>query len=413
MGDQGGPVKHGRRISDIAPRRAASRPAPQPVVQRRSSFEIADDYVELNFKPIIEADAEEGLSKRELRRRRREQHRQQKRHHYVRNSIITAIVLVGLAVGTALLWWKTSSQPVNPDDQGIRQFTVDNGATADQIADSLRQAGFIRSTLAFRIYVRLNDNTVQAGIHMLSPSYDLSEIVKRLSTANTDEISVQIPPGLTMDELRKTFEEAGYTDAQIEEAYSATYTQSILADRPQGASLEGYLYPDTYRVYRGDSLTVLFNKALDQMQAVANDNNLPASFAAHGLSFYQGLTLASIITKEVQSQDDQRLVASVFYNRLNAGMSLGSDVTFQYAYKQGLCTENTPDCQSAYNTRLNEGLPPGPIANPSLTAMLAVANPAESNYYYFVAGEDGHTYFSETADQHNQAVADHCGDLCN
>lgn len=106
------------------------------------------------------------------------------------------------------------------------------------------------------------------------------------------------------------------------------------------------------------------------------------------------------------------MVAGVFYNRLAAGMNLGSDVTYKYAYNQGLCGEDSPTCDSEYNTRVNEGLPPGPIATPTLTALLAVANPTNSNYYYFVAGEDGKTYYSETEDQHNQAVAEHCGDLC-
>ena len=381
-------------------------------VKRRPSFEIANDFVELNFKPIIEVEAEESLSKAELKAKRKQERRERKQRHLLRNSIIAVICLVVVAGTTATIWWNSSNEPVNALDKNTYQFVVDEGSTVDEVASALQSADFIRSTLAFRIYMRLNGGVIQAGNHMLSPSYTLSEIADKLAVADTDEVDIQIPPGLTLNELRDVFKQNDYTDAEIEAAFNANYDNAILADRPAGATLEGYLYPDTYRVYAGDSLEVVIQKALDRFEEVANENNLAAGFAAHGLSFYEGVTLASIVTKEVQNTDDQKLVASVFYNRLNAGMNLGSDVTFQYAFNSGLCNVNSPDCDSIYNTRIYEGLPPGPIANPSLSALLAVANPTDSNYYYFVAGEDGHTYFSETADQHNQAVADHCGALC-
>ena len=381
-------------------------------VDRRPSFEIAGDFVELNFKPIIDADKEENLTKKELRQKRKAEKKANHRRHYLRNAIIAACLLVIIAGATVFVWWNSSSEPVNRINANTYQFDVDEGATVDDVAQSLKKAGFIRSQLAFKIYVRLNGSVIQAGSHMLSPSYKLSEIVEKLATADTDEVDIQIPPGLTLDELRDVFKKYDYTDAEIEQAYNAAYDNPILADRPAGATLEGYIYPDTYRVYAGDSLEVVIGKAIDEFANVVTGNGLVDAFAAHGLSVYEGVTLASIVTKEVQNADDQKLVASVFYNRLNSGMELGSDVTFKYAYNSGLCSVDSPDCDSVYNTRIYAGLPPGPIANPSLTALQAVAYPTESNYYYFVAGEDGKTYFSETADQHNQAVADHCGELC-
>lgn len=381
-------------------------------VKRRPSFEIASDFIELNFKPIIDAGDEAELTERQLRKKRKQERKEKRQKHYVRNGII-AVVLLLLAASTVIaIWWHSSNEPVSLTDKNTYQFDVEEGATVDEVANGLQRAGFIKNTLAFRIYMRLNGNVIQAGSHMLSPSYTLSEIAEKLATADTDEVDIQIPPGLTLDELRSVFKKYDYTDAEIEQAFNATYDNAILADRPQGATLEGYLYPDTYRVYAGDSLEVVIGKALDKFASVADQYGLQDAFAARGLTFYQGATLASIVTKEVQKTDDQKLVAGVFYNRLNAGMPLGSDVTYMYAYKAGLCSENTPDCDSVYNTRIYEGLPPGPIANPSLSALQAVANPTDSNYYYFVAGEDGNTYFSETADQHNQAVADHCGSLC-
>ena len=183
-------------------------------------------------------------------------------------------------------------------------------------------------------------------------------------------------------------------------------------DKPATASLEGYIYPDTYRIYTGDSLNVLIQKAIDELGQVAAANDLRAQFAARGLSFYQGVTLASIIIKEVGNADDQEKVASVFYNRLAAGMPLGSDPTFQYAYNQGLCNSNSTNCDSAYNTYLNTGLPPGPIANPNLSALQAVANPADTPYLFFVSGDDGTTYFATTQEEQDTNISLYCHQLC-
>ena len=213
-------------------------------VKRRPSFEIARDYVILNFKPIIEAEAEENLSKKELRQKRRAERQENKRRHLVRNSVLGILLLIAIVVGVAFVWWNSSNEPVNALDKNARQFVVDEGATTDQVATALQNAGFIRSTLAFRIYMRLNGGMIQAGNHMLSPSYTLSEIADKLATADTDEIDVQIPPGLTIDELRDVFKQYDYTDAEIEQALNADYDNPILADRPAGATLEGYLYPD-------------------------------------------------------------------------------------------------------------------------------------------------------------------------
>lgn len=385
----------------------------RPAVKRRPSFEIAADYVEFNFKPIIEADREAGLSPKELKKRKKIERQQRKQHHYLRNAILATCLLITIAITTVSIWWTDSSKPVSSSGVSPRKFTVNQGDTVDEVAVALHKSGFIRNVLAFRIYARLHGSVIQAGDHMLSPSYNMEDIVAKLTTADTDEVNVQIGPGLTLSQIKTELKNYDYTDEEIDQAMNATYDVDILKDKPAGVSLEGYIYPDTYRVRAGDGPKAVVKKALEQLSSVSKANGLQTGFSQHGLSFYQGLTLASIVTKEVQNTSDQKTVAGVFYNRLNAGMNLGSDVTYQYAYKTGLCAVNTPsDCDSSYNTRIHEGLPPGPIANPSLSAMMAVANPTNSNYYYFVAGEDGKTYFSETSDQHNQAVAEHCGSLC-
>ena len=120
-------------------------------VKRRPSFEIARDYIILNFKPIIEAEAEENLSKKELSQKRRAERQENKRRHLVRNSVLGVLLLIAIVVGVAFVWWNSSNEPVNALDKNARQFVVDEGATTDQVATALQNAGFIRSTLAFRI----------------------------------------------------------------------------------------------------------------------------------------------------------------------------------------------------------------------------------------------------------------------
>ncbi|MDR0957272.1 MAG: endolytic transglycosylase MltG [Candidatus Nomurabacteria bacterium] len=389
-------------------------PKPEKYV-RRPSVEIAKEFVELNLKAVIDAEKLPNLTKKE-RRAMRKREKQEKRRRFRKIKIFFSIViLLCAAAGIANFWWNTSIQAVDEENRSVHQFDVDRGATTDDVAEGLYKAGFIRSALAFKIYARWTGNMIQAGSHMLSPSYTMIEISDKLTEASTQEVSVQIPPGLTLKQLRETFKRNGFTDEEIDRAYKADYDSAILEGRPEGATLEGYIFPETYRIYAGDSLETLIKKSLDEFEKVVNENDLRQKFADKGLTLYEGITLSSIVELEVTNADDQKTVAGVFYNRIASGIVLGSDVTYVYAFSNGLCGADTvasPKCQSVYNTRINAGLPPSPIANVNLQALLSTVEPANSEYYYFVAGEDGKTYFSKTEAEHNANVSAHCGSLC-
>ena len=154
------------------------------------------------------------------------------------------------------------------------------------------------------------------------------------------------------------------------------------------------------------------------MEKIVKKYNLEEKFKARGLTLYQGITLASIIQREsigcgsgVETCEDQRKIASVFYNRLKANMPLGSDVTYQYiADKTGV--ERSPNLKSPYNTRIQKGLTPGPIASPSLSALNAAADPINSDYLYFLSGDDDITYFAKTNEEHEANVKAHCQKKC-
>ena len=148
-------------------------------------------------------------------------------------------------------------------------------------------------------------------------------------------------------------------------------------------------------------------------------NDLEKKYQAQGLSLYEGITLASVVQKEAASPE-QPTVAQVFLSRLSLGIPLGSDVTVSYAldtidpnrqtYQDNQVALTVDSC---YNTRVNAGLPCGPISNPGLSALLAVANPSDSSYLYFLTGDDGVMYYSYTESEHNQNIASHCQELCN
>lgn len=397
------------QIADIRERNLATK---RRMINRRPSTEIAKSFVELNLKTIIDVEENAKLSPRERKKLERANKKATKKHHPLRNAIIAILILAILAIGSAIIWWQNSTQPVNRIDKNNYRFEVSEGATTNEIATALHKANFIRNPLAFKIYVRLNGGIIQAGTHMLSPSSDLFGIADKLSRAETEEIDIQIPPGLSLNQLRETFKEYDFTDEKITAAFNAKYKGDILRDKPENASIEGYIYPDTYRVYAGDNLEKVIQMAIDEMEKVAKKNDLKEKFAAQGLNFHEGLTLASIIEKEVVSDNDRKNVAQVFFNRMAAGWNLGADATFRYAFTEKLCEIDSPDCDSEYNTRIHAGLPPGPISNVDLSALLAVANPEDNNYFFYVSGDDGTTHFSETQDQHNSAIAEYCQILC-
>lgn len=312
-------------------------------------------------------------------------------------------------------WYNWALKAVSASGVETR-FVVQSGAGAATIATDLREHGLIRSELAFRVYTSMSGSRhkLQAGGYILSPAQDVPTIVEHMVSGKTDEFDITIPPGLTLEELRAQFRENGFSDEEITRAFTATYEHPLLSDKPPTASLEGYIYPETYRMGADQSLETLLERSFDELYGLLQKRGYVAEFSKRGLSIYQALTLASIVQKEVMNPADQRQVAQVFYKRLSDGIQLGSDVTYMYAAdKMGV--EGTPSLDSPYNTRKYKGLPPGPIANMNPSAIEATAFPADGDFLYFVAGDgadEGKTFFARTEDEHNANIAAHCHVLC-
>lgn len=242
---------------------------------------------------------------------------------------------------------------------------------------------------------------------------------KELEDAMEPEVfTFTILPGETVRDVRKKLIEVGYESTEVDVALSADYDFDFLKDRPTGASLEGYLYGETYEFYQTATAKEVVSKFLEGMGAVIAENRLSEKYAERGLTLFQGVTLASIVQKEAPGPE-MATVAQVFLSRLNYGWKLGSDVTVTYALdlidpERTTYTDHAAalEVDSCYNTRKNVGLPCGPIANPGLTALLAVAEPTDTSYLYFLTGDDGMMYYSYTEAEHNRNAAEHCKELC-
>jgi UPF0755 protein len=306
-------------------------------------------------------------------------------------------------------------KPVNSRSPVLMLVTVERGATLNQIADQLKKVGLIRSPWAFKLYVGSKDarDSLQAGTYSFSPSQSVPEIVVQLSHGKVATDLVTIVPGQRLGQVRDTLRNYGFRDADIDVALSPSiYVDNpALVDKPAGASLEGYIYPDSYQK---DSET-LPQQIVEQALIEMNKRLTPDvrnAFAAHGLSTYQGIILASIVEKEVSRPEDRAQVAQVFLRRLSLGMLLGSDVTAYYgAYLAG--QQPSVSFDSPYNTRLHPGLPPTPISNVTDGSLQAAAHPATTDWLYFVAGDDGVTHFAHTLAEHDANTAQYCHKLCS
>lgn len=337
---------------------------------------------------------------------------------WVVSAVVAAILLFSLV---AAVWYVTALKPVGADKNQYVLLTIAPGESPSQIGQLLQSKKVIRSSLAFNIYTRLTNkrNNLQAGTYRLSPAESTPAIVNHLVKGDVDEFSITFYPGATLKQHRQVLIKAGYTAAEVDKAFAATYTSPLFEGKPASADLEGYIYGQTYKFGAGATVSDILKRTFQQFYTDLTSNNLIPAIKSHGYSLYQGITLASIIQKEVASPvlstdptSDQKQVAQVFYSRLTSGMNLGSDVTYQYAADK-LGVPRDPNLDSPYNTRRYAGLPPGPISSPGITALKAVAYPASGSYLYFLNGDDNITYFATTAAQHEANIKAHCQIKCS
>jgi UPF0755 protein len=318
---------------------------------------------------------------------------------------IIAVLVVVLLIGAYSLY-QAGLKPVSSKG-AAKIFTVAEGQRAPVIATDLKQAGLIRDRNSWLTYINIHGlrTKLKAGSYSLAPTQSGQQIAAVITSGVDSLNEMIIPEGFTIAQIEAAVAQHGISEASFEAALAEPHSQSFLADKPAGVSLEGYLFPDTYSIGPETTASSLVNEMLDNFGVKVGPSYTQA-FAAEGLTLHQGLTLASIVEKEVNSSTDRPIVAQIFLKRYHTGMSLGSDVTAEYASELAGVPLDI-NINSPYNTRLNTGLPPGPICNPGLGSLDAVAHPAATDYLYFVTGSDGVTYYANTLAQHNANVAAH------
>jgi UPF0755 protein len=317
-----------------------------------------------------------------------------------------------------LIQSKDLLQAVNPGGADIN-LTINQGESVPSIIGKLWETGLINKPGLFRSYLQYTglDTSLKAGEYVLNPRMSAVEIVKAVQISTSPNIALTILPGWRLEEIANSLYSSGF-DITSEEFLQATqnHAEGYSFSNCQGDnSLEGYLFPGSYTVPRGTTMDELLPQVLLNFDTHVN-TDMQNGFVAQGLDLCQAATLASIIQREAMVDEEMPIIASVFYNRLNTGSVLASDPTVQYALgyndKQKTWWTNPLSMQdlkidSPYNTYIYKGLPPGPISNPGLAALHAVAFPAQTSYYYFRSACDGsgRHLFAETYDEH---VANQC-----
>lgn len=316
---------------------------------------------------------------------------------------------------SATLLWNAGDLTIPRDPNGPGQnFVIEMGESVSTISNRLQAAGLIHAAQTFRIYLVWMglDTSVQAGNYQLSPAMTAIQIAHALQDATPSEVTFVVLPGWRMEEIAASLPTSGLniTPEAFLSAARAPYAPPDFL--PAGASAEGFLFPDSYSLPRSTSAEQLVSILLQNF-AFHLTPELKEGFARRNLSIYQGVILASIVQREAMLEEEQPAIASVFLNRIAIGMKLDSDPTIQYALgyniAQGTWWTNPLSLedlrvQSPYNTYQNTGFPPAPISNPGLRALQAVADPAQTGYYFFRAQCDGtgRHAFAETFEQHIQ-----------
>jgi UPF0755 protein len=341
---------------------------------------------------------------------------------------VALIALVVACGGYALL--REIRAPAGSDDAPV-DIAVEPGDSTSAIATKLSRAGLIRQPVLFSALVRTQglDGKLQAGNYRLTATMSVEEILVALQNSPVIEIQVTIPEGLRLEEIAARFavtgvvRESDFLEATRDgAAFRERY--ALLASLPPGASLEGYLFPDTYRITATSTVTdiidLMLNRFTEQYRTFERNVQVP------GRSVHEIVTMASVVQREAAREDEMPRIAAVFWNRLlpehvaeTGGGTLGADPTVQYAlgfsqqeqtwWRRDLTQENL-QVDSPYNTRLRPGLPPGPISAPGLAALTAAAQPEEgAPFLYFVAScaGDGSHKFAPTFAEFEQYAAEY------
>ena len=331
--------------------------------------------------------------------------------------IIILLILAAFCVFYIAYQYNISAD--NSGDYEDVVFNVAGGESVKQIAENLFEQKLIKSKFYFLLYVKNQDKTgdLQAGEYILNSLMPIKDIVNILASgrALSKERDVKIIEGWRLTDIGEYLEKEGVSTKQkflslTKNAGNWSFgfeKPEVLNVIPANADFEGFLFPDTYRIYMDDNELIVIEKMINNF-ADKFTPKMSEDAAKQGRNVFEIVTMASIIEKEVRNYEDMRVVSGLFWNRIKNGQGLESCATLAYILgvdKPVYSLEDTK-IKSDYNTYGNLGLPPGPICNPGLNALKAAVYPVDTNYNYFLSSQDnGETVFSKTYQEHLQNKA--------
>ena len=365
-----------------------------------------------------------------------------KKKSHLRGFLVTVLILLillGAGGFFGLRYAESALQPVDPSSKQYMTVQIPDGSNAQEIGSTLEKSGVIKNGLVFTLYVKYkNYNELKSGYYNLQKSMSVEDVIKELQKGGTPEpqevtlANLTIPEGYTLEQIAQTvgqlqgdFKEPLTAEAFLAKVQDETFIAqevakypNLLASLPAKDSgvryrLEGYLFPATFTIKESTTVESL----IDEMLA-AMDKNLSSHYATikeKNLTVNELLTIASLVEKEGAKTEDRKLIAGVFYNRLNLGMPLQSNIAILYA--EGKLGQNISlsddvaidtSIDSPYNVYTKVGLMPGPVDSPSLDAIESSINQTKSDYLYFVANvQDGKVYYATTREEHDRNVQEH------
>ena len=417
------------QLAEEAARKAEAASAPQAQAVASEARDVRADKAAEEAAAAKTAEAAEAKTKRpapvaaskkeKKSRARREEPAKRGRHHRRRFPWVAVIMLVCIAVVVLAVTQigRNWLVPANANDTQIVEVEIPEGTPVSTMGDILEEQGLIRSSSAFSLLVRVQGAAanLQAGVHDLSPSMTMPEIVAALQEGAEEAgmLKVTVNEGLTVDQIAEVV--ADSTSYSAEDFLNLMSNQEFLAQLVQQYPiltdsynnpnvryvLEGYLFPATYDVAQGETLESLVTQMVDKTNEVLS--KYQADIDASSYSLQDIMSIASLVEKEGQTTEDRKLIAGVFYNRLEQGMPIQSDISVLYALgtHKEMVTYDDLEVDSPYNLYTNAGLPPGPMNSPSEDAIAAALEPTDNDYLYFYANlKTGEVFYTDDYEQH-------------
>lgn len=323
------------------------------------------------------------------------------------------IIVIAIIMISGFLYWRNLNLPA--DLNGKEEiFILNKGQSVSQIADNLRKENLIKSSLYFKYVIWRDRLKIKAGEYLISPKLSAREIIKLLTAGESisQEKKITIIEGWNLKDIGVYLEKNQVADAKNFSLLASAPLNSwkfdfakpeFLNQTPGQADLEGYLFPDTYRISKDASSEEIIYKMLANFNKKFTPE-MRAEIKRQKKTIHEIVVMASIIEKEVRTAEDMKIVSGIFLDRIKSGLPLQSDASLSYILedKIGGHTFEQTKIDSPYNTYKYRGLPPGPIANPGLNAIRAAIYPAETDYVYFLSDQTtGKTIYSRTLEEHN------------